>query len=302
MRNQLNVFLTGASSTPYVNTLPSSNMNADSYVTMSSTYNTPGGDYAASLTLAHELGHVFGLYHTYAQFPSPVTDASNNFYLFDIFGCGNEAIIPLIGGWSTEPFIADRDGKTNNMMGGSYKAGWLSTLQIAQMHFNIQNMHVKKYINCCCKFSKCAFGAQIDRHKSSGSETLLEYTHTYANYSWAFDGKYFTVPSDGIYMFSVFFQKDSLVDEGTPNDVWIHLMTTEDQILGTAWSEKSDQKTSWSPGAQQFGRRDHVGFSNIFDLKKGTMIKTIVKSDGNSLRNICDVNFSGHLIFNKNNY
>ncbi|HEY5536460.1 MAG TPA: M43 family zinc metalloprotease [Ignavibacteria bacterium] len=302
MRNQLNVFLTGASSTPYVNTLPSSNPNEDSYVTMSSTFNDSNRDFSASLTLAHELGHVFGLRHTYTGNCPPVTDEADNFYMFDIFGCGTDKIIPLIGGWSTEPFAADRDGIMNNIMGGSYKAGWLSTLQIAQMYYNIQNMHVKKYVNCCCKFSKCAFGAKIDRLKSAGSETLLEYTHTYVNYSWAFDGKYFTAPCDGLYMFSVFFQKDSLVDEGTPNDVWIHLMTSDDQILGTAWSEKSDQKTSWSPGVQQFGRRDSVGFSNIFDLKKGTMLRTIVKSDGDSFRNICDVNFSGHLIFNKNNY
>lgn len=79
-------------------------------------------------------------------------------------------------------------------------------------------------------------------------------------------------------------------------------MTSDDQILGTAWSEKRDQKTSLSPGNQQFGRKDAVGFTNIFDLKKGTTLRTIVKGDGDSFRSICNVNFSGHLIFNENIY
>ena len=151
MKNQLNVFLTGVPTTPYVNTLPTSNPNDDSYVTTGSSYNGDiNADWVSNLTLVHELGHVFGLLHTYnTSFPPPVTNESDNFYMFDIFGCGADRIIPSIGGWSTEPYVADRDGKNNNIMGGSYKISWISTLQIAQMHYHIQNSHVGKYVKCC---------------------------------------------------------------------------------------------------------------------------------------------------------
>jgi hypothetical protein len=290
MDSQLNIFITapqtaqntgGASG--YTN-FPSSSINFKQYI-HSWHKSPPNADYNTVIYywaqhFAHELGHVLGLPHTYS---GANCNENDPFYLYDIHGCSPTQTCPIP---NSDP--------NNNLMGG--KESWsISTLQIALMHYSLDNLSVKQYAeNMCCP--KCvAFGASIDRHKSQGGEHLLEYTKVLANESSAFDGKLFTCPVNGIYNFSVSFQKDSLVDGGTSKNVWIHLMADWD-IIGTIMSEKADAKTDWSPGIEQFGRRDTVSFALNIKLKKGTIVKTVVKSENGDLRNIVDVTFSGHLL------
>ncbi|NUQ26314.1 MAG: hypothetical protein HUU34_20375 [Saprospiraceae bacterium] len=284
MDSQLNIFITTPSAAQpaggYANGFPSTNLNFKQYIHSFAKPPYTNVGYWWAQHFAHELGHVLGLSHTYGGANCNETDP---FYLYDIHGCFPTQTCPIP---STDP--------NNNLMGG--KESWsISTLQTAIMQYSIQNLSVKQYSeNICCP--KCvAFGAKIDRHKSQGDETILDYKDILANESSAFDGKLFTCPVDGIYHFSVSFQKDSLVDNGTYKEVWIHLMAGWD-IIGTIMSEKADAKTDWSPGNAQYGRRDTVSISMNTKLKKGTIVKTIVKSDNGDLRNIVDVNFSGHLL------
>ncbi|WP_276976433.1 hypothetical protein [Flavobacterium filum] len=287
MDSQLNIFITAPDTNQWAagyTQFPSSNLNFKQYIhswhkmPSQANYNTVG--YGWAQHFAHEIGHALGVPHTYG---GANCNESDPFYLYDIHGCFPTKVCPIP---SSAP--------NNNLMGG--KESWsISTLQIATIHYSLDKLSVKQYTeNVCCP--KCvAFGASIDRHKSQGGEHLLQYTKILANESSAFDGKVFTCPVDGIYNFSMSFQKDSLVDGGTSKNVWVHLMADWD-IIGTIMSEKADAKTDWSPSLEQFGRRDTVSVSLNIKLKKGVIVKTIVKSDNGDFRNIVDVTFSGHLL------
>ncbi len=248
---------------------------------------SPFGDWFLSLHWCHELGHIFGLCHTYDSANSwwlcARCNEQHDFYIYDVHGLSPNQDCP----------IPQSAGNNNIMAGAGTEA--ISTLQIAKMHYALENLTVGKYSKgCCCK--KCvAFGAGIFRHKSQGAGVILEYEKTLANEPWAWDGKLFTCPSDGIYNFSVSFQKDSLVDGGTANDVWIKLWAGWD-LIGTAWSEKADAKTTGIVNAPQYGRRDSVCFTTNVKLKKGTIVKTEIGSHNNEKRHVVDVNFSGHLL------
>lgn len=283
MDSQLNIFITApdnAQPAAGYTQFPSSNLNTKQYIHSFAKGPWTNVGYWWSQHFAHEIGHVLGLPHTYG---GANCNENDPFYLYDIHGCVTNKVCPIP---TSDP--------NNNLMGG--KESWsISTLQTAIIHYSLDTLSVKQYAeNMCCP--KCvAFGATIDRHKSQGGEQLLAYTKILANDSSAFDGKLFTCPVDGVYNFSVSFQKDSLVDGGTPKNVWVHLMADWD-IIGTIMSEKADAKTDWSPGIEQFGRRDTVSAALNIKLKKGTIVKTIVKSDNGDLRNIVDVTFSGHLL------
>ena len=235
-------------------------------------------DFSYSQHWAHELGHVLGLPHTYG---GANCNENDPFYLYDIHGCNPNNVCPIL--------------TTNNNLMGGHDSWSISTLQSALMHYSLTHLSVKQYAtNICCP--KCvAFGARIDRHKSQGGELVLEYDNFLANESWAWDGKLFTCPIDGVYNFTASFQKDSLVDGGTPNNVWLHILADWD-IIGTIMSEKADLKSDWSPGTQQFGRRDTVSMNVNVKLNKNTVVKTVIKSENGEMRNIVDVVFCGQLL------
>lgn len=298
MDQQLNIFLT-APDTPqwaagYINQFPTNNLNQKLYIhsfaTPSDTHLDPSFFFAVHWS--HELGHFFGLTHLYQTFGTGgcgQCDESCFFYLYDIFGCSPTQVCPLPG------------GSNNNIMGGG--PSWsISTLQIAIMHYALQHWSTGQYaIDCCCP--RCvAFTGKIGRHKSQGPQEFLTYEYVLANEGWAWDKSTFTCPVDGTYHFSLSFQKDSLIDGGTSNDVWIKLWADTD-LLGTAWSEKAGSESNriwwfWRSKPQE-GRRDSVGFSLNVSLKKGTLVRTELGSHNQEKRNLVDVIFSGHLLCSK---
>lgn len=296
MKNQLNFVITNPSSTGHTGhaIFPSTNINHDQGVFLHGSRDSsdipeawsPVGDWFLSLHWMHELGHIFGLCHTYDPAPSwslcGRCNEGHQFYLYDIHGLTPNKNCP----------IYQNSGNNNIMAGGPTEE--ISTLQIAKIHYAIENYSIGKYTKgCCC--NKCvAFGANIFRHKSQGDGKVLEYEKTLANVPWAWDGKIFTCPSDGIYNFSISFQKDSLIDGGTHKDVWIKLWA-DWELIGTAWSEQAGSNRGWFQ-RPSIGRRDSVCFTTNIKLKKGTIIKTEVGSHNNEKRHLVDVNFSGHLL------
>ena len=304
MDKQLNLFWSkkpaGWNDAAGFTTPPSTNMQQNQYIISWPFYNIVESDFGFALHLCHEIGHVLGLKHAYyGGGADAINDENSPFYLYDLHGCGANKLIPLTQGWGDpDPHIVDRDGKSNNLM-EPFPGLWISTLQIALMHYSIKNLSVgkyEKYGNICT--SKCVFGAKINRHKSEGNPLLIKYEFTTANLNWAWDGTYFTAPCDGVYSFSISFMKDSLVDNGTPNDVWINLHV-DSEIVGSVWSEKADAKTAWSPQNNQFGRRDRVSLTTTLELKKGQLISTYIASENNELRHIVDLQFTGNLVGNK---
>jgi len=288
MDNQLNIFLTDPdTSQPAAGytQFPSSNMYFKQYIHSFRNRANPVPPFFLSQHWAHELGHVLGLSHTYSGGgASPICDETDTFFLYDVHGCGSSKTCPL----------PQSTGNNNNLMGG--KESWsISTLQVARMQYCLQNLSVSKYANGICCPKCVAFGASIFRHKSQGSGTILEYEKTLANESWAWDGKTFTCPVNGVYHFGVSFQKDSLIEGGTSKDVWLKLWADSD-LIGTAWSEQADARTGGIANAPQAGRRDSVCFTTNIKLKKGTVIKTEVGSSNNEKRHLVDINFNGHLL------
>lgn len=308
MMNQLNFIINhptpgigGLGRAPY----PSTNLNFDQYVWL--TINRDGttglpnpylpgnnlnNDFFLSQHWCHELGHFFGLCHVYPN-SGPAAggncancDETHDFYLYDIYGHSPNQVCPVPTGVPNNNIMS--------VQGGSAPEA-ISTLQIAKMHYALEHLSSGRYARGCCCGKCVAFGAQITRHQSQGSPLTLEYGDTLANKSFAWDGKLFTCPVDGVYNFSVSYQKDSLVDGGTPNDVYVKLWADYDNI-GTAWSEKADARTRGIFNKPQYGRRDSVCYTTNIKLKKGTVVKTEVGSHDNAKRHLVDLNFSGHLL------
>jgi hypothetical protein len=297
MDNQLNIFFTDpdieqgyAGYTQF----PSTNLSNKQYIHSFRNRLNPTPPFWLSQHWSHELGHVLGLNHTYNTTfggGGPNCNENDPMYLYDIFGCPPDQQCPI-----------STNIPNNNIMGG--KESWsISTLQIAKMHYSLNELSVKQYANNLCCPKCVAFGAKIHRHKSEGAGKILEYEQTTVNVPHAWDGKHFTCPVEGIYQFSLSYQKDSLVDGGTPNDIFVKLWADSD-LIGTVWSEKADRKSGWSPfswwwhpwSKQQFGRRDSVSISLNIKLKKGTVIKTEIGSHNNEKRHIVDVIFCGNLL------
>lgn len=286
--SQLNIFIT---SPPDLNlatgiaVFPSTNMAHRQFIHSAYLPWSPSPGYFYASHWAHELGHVFNLSHLYDSNPC---NESNPWFHYDIFGCGTTKVCPLPGGGN------------NNVMGGGSSAS-TATSQIAKMHHAIQELSCGKYVNNCCG-GCAAFGARFDRHQSAGNEQVLEYLETLANTPEAWDRKHFTCPNDGIYHFDLGFQKDSLIDGGTSEDVWVRLIAGNEEI-GIVWSEKADRATGGGFfsnffGTPQSGRRDNVSLSVNVQLKKGTVVKTVVGSHGNLKRHLVNGTFSGHVICN----
>lgn len=151
--NQINIFFTEGTSgnaSGFTNQLPSnSNYNLDQCIVTFKKYNNGNttGYYATAGHLAHEMGHVLGLLHTYQASCCPETcDESNFDYLDDLFGldgintnCWQDA------GWSCDPYVSTNTC-TNNMMGGTQLSGYFSPKQIGRMHRSLSIASTRRYV------------------------------------------------------------------------------------------------------------------------------------------------------------
>jgi len=286
-KRQLNVIVgNGISGFAYVNGLANSNPNHHHGVM----FGNLSVLWGAGQILAHEIGHVLGLRHTYlGGGASTICDENHLEFMADIHGCSDGTLIcPHTGGWGIDPNASSTDGITNNLMGGVNANYWTSTMQAAYMHFNIKTKaSLKKYFAHSCGCTCFGFGAFQDRHVSSGAENEITFEITHSNVGFAWDGKYFTAASTGDYRFAITFEKDSYYHGGTSDDVTAHIKVRS--IDGSV-------KYYSSAWAGQHTRRASAAFSNIIPLKQDDMVSCVVKSDGNRRRHIRQLNFSGNLV------
>lgn len=103
-------------------------------------------DFAFSKHLAHELGHVLDLRHTYGAANCHQEDPD---YLDDVFGSGENAHCPHRAPrgslWGCDPYSPDNEC-TNNLMGGTRDMRYLSPKQIFRMHRALSLKSIRNYV------------------------------------------------------------------------------------------------------------------------------------------------------------
>lgn len=96
--------------------------------------------------LAHEMAHVLDLCHNYpgGGCSTPCSNTENGNYFEDVFGKfpGN---CPHINDWQANPFEAADDRKTNNIVGGDMRGGYISPEQAGRMHRALSLTSARKY-------------------------------------------------------------------------------------------------------------------------------------------------------------
>jgi hypothetical protein len=264
---------------------PTSNPQTDQYIHSRRCAN----DFTLSLNWAHEIGHMLGLHHTifdplHPAMP-PICDETNQFFLRDVFGCGQDKICPHSGPWTAKAGLQDRDGITNNLMALLIDTGWLSTLQIAHMWYSwTHETSLQKYHHSCQCIKCCAFGAKIVEHTSDGADRVLSFDQTFANVSWPWNGTYFVAPCDGTYQFAITFERDTVPQQA--GDVMIVLK----------WRRPMWTATLGAARAGQGSPRSGVAMTNVIRMKKDDAVWTEIHSDGGEVRHIRELHFSGHMI------
>jgi hypothetical protein len=114
--------------------------------------------WAGSQNIAHEIGHLLGLRHTYVNTFHTVNDydcaiclnyslTNHVDYLHDIHGPVGCSLCPNSGIWSN-PAASPNDGITNNLMGGSIDNSYASPKQIGIMHRSLYLLSPGKYTQC----------------------------------------------------------------------------------------------------------------------------------------------------------
>jgi len=127
--------------------------DADLYIIEKSIWNNGNaeGDYASATNIAHELGHVLDLYHTY-QGGNETNNVNQYDYLVDVFG--KEFLGFHLVDWGKDPCESTTDRITNNLMGGNQISQYTSPMQIGKMHRALHLYNVKKYTDCQCDLNK----------------------------------------------------------------------------------------------------------------------------------------------------
>ncbi len=150
---QLNIFWTGGSygGASAIALTPSDDRSYDQAIVMLHNTSSDGTgsylQYAMTGTLVHELGHVFGLLHTYSAGCCPETGTVTSCdYLDDVF-CPPTNPYPQTDNWSCDPTLPPSvNSCTNNMMGGVRDACLFSPLQLGRIDRSLSIMSAQKYV------------------------------------------------------------------------------------------------------------------------------------------------------------
>ncbi|MDD3691746.1 MAG: T9SS type A sorting domain-containing protein [Bacteroidales bacterium] len=103
-----------------------------------------------AIHMAHEFGHNFGLNHSYSDHEVTLIDDPE--FLWDLFGTETQSwcekppthVCSHDANWNCEPFDPSNTC-TNNIMGGSYKAGHFTALQCGRIHRALAVSTMRKY-------------------------------------------------------------------------------------------------------------------------------------------------------------
>jgi hypothetical protein len=133
----------------------------------------PIGAWGYAVQIAHELGHNFGLLHTYRPTCCPETEDINNpDFLWDVFELEGENIWPCfdpydgicyheyLPNWECNPGES-LSGCTNNLMSSTGGVRWKSPLQIGRMRRALSMQTTRKY----------AYGYHSTPHRITQNET-----------------------------------------------------------------------------------------------------------------------------------
>jgi hypothetical protein len=275
--------------------LPSTSPGWDSWVVQlgasapQSDPNFNGYDWTRANNLAHELGHVLNLMHTYSGGGASAVCTIGPDFLYDVFGT-NPNTCPHLCNWGTNASVQETPGPnaviTNNLMGGNKDDFWISGLQAAMMHQALEQLSVKRYVATGCKDCLCcvAFMARGINHVSFGtSGKVLSYAAIDLNEGWGWTGgiNAFVAPVSGIYHFSVSFVANTT--GGTSGDVFVAIQKTGTSIA-----------RGWSAAAP--GQRGTGCLSINVELQTGDSVRTLTQSSTGTTRHIAEYNFEGHLI------
>lgn len=150
----VNIFVFGnPNNSNFANSLPPSWNDFDSNTAIATLYwPSSDSDYAKAGTLAHELGHVLDLRHTYNGYgASPISDPNNADFLKDVFLVSLNPDVsncPHISDYWADADAVNGDGITNNLMGGNKDQKYISPLQAGQMHRALSLTSSRKYVHC----------------------------------------------------------------------------------------------------------------------------------------------------------
>lgn len=284
----LNIFVTGINP-PYSGhaTIPPfpEFVSGDHFIWLNGNH----GWWAIGQTLIHEIGHVLGLRHTYEGGGfGAITDPNDIEFMADIHGCPDGTmIVPMPYVKGADPYAATDDGLTNNLMAGTSDNRWVSTMQIALMHSNLQSVPSLQKLACSCHDMCVSFCGYIDKHNSSGPDLVLEFDETRANHGQAWDGRQFTAPGPGNYEFHISFVKEALTAGGTDDDVAVF-------VVVNGISGQTRRVATCLSGEGQ--RRDSASTSVIVALDGRDMVHCEVWSDGKRPRSLWYTTFTGKKI------
>jgi len=133
---------------------------------------------------------------------------------------------------------------------------------------------------------KIGFSASGGNHVSQGNLMLLGYPTIRTNITqggWIIGGSTFTAPCNGMYVFTISFEKDAYYYGGTTDDVYVGIY--QNGIF-------KGQGISGEGG----GYRSTGTYTVILNLMANDSVQTFVSSDSGYKRHLAEYNFSGYLV------